>query len=238
MAFTLLLAGSAAASPLRDAAAGSRAGDYEASEAALARVPRDEQGPSYFFYKMVNAHGLNRRAEATKWADVIEADFGQIPRRYRDVAAIIRADLATWKEGENDLGDVSREMRKATDRLKNGMGGPKTREIQKDVEGRLAKMIKKLEDEREAAAKAAQQEAEARKGKREDAQPAQDTHAQQDRGEGRVDAKRLQQLVENWGKLPEKERAKVRAELLRKMSSKDRSVIEAYFEKLAKKGNK
>jgi len=40
-------------------------------------------------------------------------------------------------------------------------------------------------------------------------------------------------LSENWGKLPEKERAKAMLELTREMPPRYREVIENYFKKLA-----
>jgi hypothetical protein len=48
-----------------------------------------------------------------------------------------------------------------------------------------------------------------------------------------VDPKRLKELAEVWGKLPEKERAKAMQELQRDMPPRYREVIENYFKKLA-----
>jgi hypothetical protein len=52
-------------------------------------------------------------------------------------------------------------------------------------------------------------------------------------GPGNVDQKRLEGLAQQWGKLPEKERAKAMQELTRDMPPKYREVIETYFRKLA-----
>ena len=52
-------------------------------------------------------------------------------------------------------------------------------------------------------------------------------------GPGRVDPKKLNLLAENWGKLPEKEKAQAMQELTRDMPPKYREVIETYFRKLA-----
>ncbi len=51
-------------------------------------------------------------------------------------------------------------------------------------------------------------------------------------GAGNVDPKRLTKDAEQWGKMPEKERAKAMAELTRDMPPRYREVIEQYFKKL------
>jgi len=53
------------------------------------------------------------------------------------------------------------------------------------------------------------------------------------RGAGTVDQKRLANIAQNWGTLPEKERAKAMAELTKEMPAHYREVIENYFKKLA-----
>jgi len=52
---------------------------------------------------------------------------------------------------------------------------------------------------------------------------------------GEVDTRKVKEIADVWGKLPEKERAKALVELTRDMPAKDRAVIEAYFKELAKK---
>ncbi|HEV3204993.1 MAG TPA: hypothetical protein VGY77_11445 [Gemmataceae bacterium] len=52
-------------------------------------------------------------------------------------------------------------------------------------------------------------------------------------GPGNVDQKRLRNLAQQWGKLPEKERAKAMQDLIREMPPKHREVIENYFKKIA-----
>jgi len=65
-----------------------------------------------------------------------------------------------------------------------------------------------------------------------------DTNGGTANGKGDVDTKKVKEIAEAWGKLPEKERAKALVELTRGMPAKDRAVIEAYFKELAKKGSK
>ena len=53
-------------------------------------------------------------------------------------------------------------------------------------------------------------------------------------GPGMVDQKKLQHLAENWGKLPEKERAKAMMEMTKDLPPRYREVIENYFKTLAR----
>ena len=53
-----------------------------------------------------------------------------------------------------------------------------------------------------------------------------------------MDRKRLKEIADVWGKLPDKERAKAMADLTRDMPPKYREVIENYFKNLdSGKGN-
>ena len=49
-----------------------------------------------------------------------------------------------------------------------------------------------------------------------------------------MDQKKLKELAQVWGKLPEKERAKAMADLTRDMPARYREVIENYFKQIAK----
>jgi hypothetical protein len=49
-----------------------------------------------------------------------------------------------------------------------------------------------------------------------------------------VDAKKLKELAENWGKLPEKERAKAMMELTKDLPPRYREIIENYAKTIAR----
>jgi len=219
-------------------------GDYEASDEIFKNI--DVIDPALDFYRLVNAFKLNKKALVEKYASNILDRFSnggiEYPQRYIDLATIMRVEAAEWKHDADDLADIAREMDKASDRLKNAKGGKDTQKIQKDVLARLDKMIKDIEDKKkadeEAAAKA---DADAQKKRIEEmrqVQPPSDTHKGSDDGKGHIDPKRMKYIVDNWGKLPEKERARCMAELTRHMPTKDKAVIEAYFRELAKKKGK
>ena len=52
-------------------------------------------------------------------------------------------------------------------------------------------------------------------------------------GPGNVDPKKIKDLVDVWGKLPERERVKAMTELTRDLPPAYRQMLEDYFRKLA-----
>ena len=60
-----------------------------------------------------------------------------------------------------------------------------------------------------------------------------DSRLANNRGPGNVDPKKLEGLVKEWGKLPEKDRAKAMMELTRDMPPRYRELIESYLRKQA-----
>lgn len=239
MITTLLLA-AVIGNPIQQAKNLTHQKDYEASEKILNGIKRNDQNVTYLFYKCVNAFSLNKKKEVLKYADEIIYAFGmEVPQRYLDMATIMKADAETWKDDADDLDDIAREMKKAGDRLANNKGGKETQKIQRDVENRLKKMIDDIENKQKSDADAqAKAEEDKRKQDGSQPQPPPDTHRGQEQGTGKVDQKRVKEIAEVWGKLPEKERAKAMRELTRNMPAKDRAVIEGYFRELQKRSGK
>lgn len=210
----------------------------------------------FYFYKMINAHELNELDNSLKYADLLlshDANFSNaspLPQRYKDLAIILKAEIevivASQQSGEgkdinDELEDISREMKKSRDRLAAGQPGQmtKTREIQDKIEARLKKLI----DEEEAA-RAAQEQA-AQRAAAEEAErlrkivegnssmPAQDTNSgRHPASPGAIDKKKVKEIAEVWGKLPEKERARALVELQRNMPTADRHLVEKYFREM------
>ena len=52
-------------------------------------------------------------------------------------------------------------------------------------------------------------------------------------GPGQIDAKKIKDLAEQWGKLPPKEREANMRELTRNVSPRYREIIQEYFRKLS-----
>jgi hypothetical protein len=57
-------------------------------------------------------------------------------------------------------------------------------------------------------------------------------------GTGDIDKKRIKEIAEVWGKLPEKEREKVMQELRQKLPAKDRAIMDAYIQEMKKRSSK
>jgi hypothetical protein len=57
-------------------------------------------------------------------------------------------------------------------------------------------------------------------------------------GEGKVDEKKLKTIADNWGNMPEKDRAKAIMDLTKDLPARYRVVIEDYFKALSATGTK
>lgn len=62
----------------------------------------------------------------------------------------------------------------------------------------------------------------------------QDSNIANNGGDGNVNPAKLQKLVDNWGKLPERERVRMLTELTQGLSATHREAIENYFRNLAR----
>ncbi len=62
----------------------------------------------------------------------------------------------------------------------------------------------------------------------------QDSNIATNGGPGRVDDKKLKEIAEQWGKLPEKDRAKAMVDLVKDLPPRYREIIENYAKTLAK----
>ncbi len=223
---------------------------YQESLDCLAKFKPDEKDYNeYCYLKAINHYSLNQQREAEQWADRIVLSFShqEMPRRYYELCKLMKYDMETWEKKSDDLSDISRDMKVITDRLKNGKGGKETQQKQKEVLDRIGKMIKDKEDAMAQAQKDKEdkekKEAEARaraRGELPDrgVDPQQDTQGGTEKGTGQIDRKRVREIAEVWGKLPEKERAKCMVELTRALPPKDRAIIEAYLRELQKRSTK
>src|SRR5262249_21770298 len=160
-------------------------------------------------YRAVCEHGLMLRDAAQKSIDHLLADVPDAPEGYRNVAALMHFDMETWQE--KDLGWIARKMEQIQRRLALGRGGKQARPMQREMLAGLEEMIKEMEKPLPPDGPGAPP----RPGDR--VKPPADTPGPRPiEGKGDAD-EQTRKLVEWIIKLPEKERAKVRAELLRKM---------------------
>ena len=219
--------------PMQEARIHVRNEQWSEAIAVLDRFkPGDDQYIEYHFMAAVAHCRLNHKAEAIASAEkVVDPLVHNVPRRYRDVAQLIIWEAEKWKD--NDLGDIYRDMKSVGDRLKNIQGGPTTQSEQKKILSKLDRLIKQKEDEAEQAkaqAAAKQQQKQQQQAK---SNPLEDFQLPTgNKAKGEVDAKRLKEYADVWGKLPQKERAKAMTELTRGLPPKYRDAIESYFKRL------
>jgi hypothetical protein len=197
---------------------------------------------AYFFHKAVCEHALMLKDQADSTIDRLLVDVVDSPERYRMVAALMHFDMVTWQE--KDLGWIARKMDNIQRRLDLKRGGKKTQKMQKEVLVRLDELIKEIENKQKSGGQCpnggscpggAPGSGSGSGSQQAPGSPMTDSNGGSANGSGDVDKKRVRELAEVWGKLPEKERAKAMQELTRGLPAKDRAVIEEYIRRLNNK---
>jgi hypothetical protein len=191
---------------------------------------------SYFFHRAVAEHALLLKADANRSITGLLEDVADAPDRYKMVGVLMFYDMQGWRD--KDLGAIARKMDNIERRLELARGGPKTQKIQKEVVARLDELIKELENQANGSSSSnggscpngGQPK---NGGGANPSSPMQDSNIATNGGPGIVDAKKLRGLAQQWGKLPEKERAKALQDLIRDMPPRHREITENYFRKLA-----
>jgi hypothetical protein len=195
---------------------------------------------AFYFHKAVTEHTLMLRKEADDSISRLLDDVTDSPERYRRVAELMLFDMLSWQD--NDLGWIARKMSVIRDRLDLTRGGKKTQKMQKEVLVRLDEMIKELENQKK------QGQGQCNGGNCPPGTPGQSgppsgntpnnpasesALPQAPPGKGIVDSKKLKEIADIWGTLPEKERAKAMLELTRDMPAKYRESIEIYLKQIS-----
>jgi hypothetical protein len=211
----------------------------EALEALKLVQPEDVVDPSaYLFHKAVAEHALILKEEASRTILRLIDDVADAPDRYKTVASLMLLDLQSWRNDEKDLLQISKLMDNSGRRLDLARGGPKTQEIQKKIIFRLDEIIKELENQCNGNCSGNGGNCPGGKpgngGGAFPSAPMQDSRIATNGGPGRVDEKKLKELAEVWGKLPEKERAKAMMELTKDLPPRYREIIENYAKSLAR----
>jgi hypothetical protein len=206
----------------------------EALEALKAVKVEDVVDPaSYLFHRAVAEHAMMKKDDANRTILRLLDDVTDAPERYKMVAALMHFDMMSWKE--KDLGWVSRMMNNIERRLELTRGGPVTQDMQKKVVLQLDAMIKELEDQQNQPGNGNGQGKGPPNGKNiRSSSPAQDDYTGGVGGPGNVDPKKLKELADVWGTLPDKEKTQRMLELTRNMPARHRELIETYFKNLAK----
>jgi hypothetical protein len=214
---------------------------YEEGLEALKTVKVEQvvDPSSYLFHKAVAEHELMMRQDADDTILRLLDDVLDAPERHKMVAALMHFDMQSWKE--KDLGWIARKMNNIERRLDLTRGGPKTQKMQKEVVMRLDEIIKQLEKQGQGQGSGANG-GQCPDGGSPDGNPSnnikssnpmKDSKPGTGTGPGNIDPKKLKEMAEVWGKLPERERAKAMVELTKDLPPRYRDVIETYFKKLA-----
>jgi len=214
---------------------------YEEALETFAIVrPEDVTDPAaFFFHKAVCEHALMLKEQADSSIDRLLVDVTDSPERYRMVAALMHFDMVTWQD--KDLGWIARKMGNIQRRLDLKRGGKQTQKIQKEVLVRLDELIKEMENKAKCQGNCpnggscpggAPGEGSGSQQQPGASNPQNDSNNGNAQGTGDVDKKRVREIAAEWGKLPEKERARAMQELTRSLSPRDRAVIEEYVRRV------
>ena len=186
------------------------------------------------FYRSIAHHRLLDKEKCLPALERLLEQEDNLPRRFRTLAKLIRADLEPLEA--DTLDEVSRLMDNIKIRLGHGRAGKRVRKEEDDVIAKLDKMIEDLEKQQQQAQAAA-----SASGKAGDtanpSQPMQDSMPGGVRGPGNVDAKKLSKEG-GWGDLPPKERQQALQQLGEDFPSHYRDVIVEYFRKIAREQSK
>jgi len=212
----------------------------EALEALDSIQPEMVVEPStYFFHKAVAEHALMKKDKATKTVFRMLDDVPDAPDRYKMLATIMLVDMMGWKKDEKDLGNIVKLMDNSERRLDLNRPGKITQDIQKKIVFRLDELIKEKENQ----AKGGQGNGGNCPGGGKPGQgpgganpssPMQDSNPGGGSGPGNVLEQKIKHYQDNWGKMPEHERARAIQELTRDLPPRYSKVIEDYFKSLNK----
>ncbi len=213
---------------------------YEEALATLKTVtPEEVADPAaYFFYKAVAEHALMQKDAAMRTIVRLLDDVQDAPDRYKMVASLMYFDLQSWPAEERNLTNITRLMDNSERRLELARGGKKTQSIQKKIVFRLDELIKELENQQSnsqcSGGSCPKGGKPGNNGGANPSAPMQDSRIATNGGQGKVTEKKLRELAENWGSLPEAERARAMMELQRDLPDRYKEVIENYFKALSK----
>jgi hypothetical protein len=194
---------------------------------------------SYLSFRSVAEHGLMLKKDANESIARLLDDVPSAPERYKVVAALMHFDMVSWQD--KDLSAIARKMDNIQRRLDLARGGKKTQKLQKEVVARLDEIIKELENEKDGDCNGNCPGGKCNGNKpgnsNTPSSPMKDSNIATNSGPGQVDAKRIKELAQEWGKLPPREREANMRELTRDMPQRYREVIQEYFRKLSQQAD-
>lgn len=220
---------------------------YEESLEALASIkPEDTVEPgTALFHRAVAEHALIKKEDAMRTVVRLLDDVSDAPDRYKMLATIMFIDMGNWKRDEKDLANIKRLMDNSERRLGQARGGKVTQDIQKKIVFRLDELIKEKEQQAKGGGQCnggscpnGGQGQQPGAGTTRSNSNAPDSTIMGGAGEGKVDDKKLKELAEKWGTMPEKDRARAIVEITKDLPARYRVVIEEFFKSLSSGGSK
>jgi hypothetical protein len=203
----------------------------EALEQLDGLVPEHVVDPaSLLFYQSVSHHRLLQKDKCLPALAKLMENESAIPRRYITLARLMDADLRPLKT--DSLDEVARLMDDIRRRLNFGRAGKVVRKQEDDVIAKLDKMIEELEEEQKK-----KQQPGAGAGGNSPSNPKPDSTPGGPQGPGELDPKKIGNKAD-WGDLPPKERQEALQQISKELPAHFREVIEEYFRKIARDGNK
>ncbi len=186
--------------------------------------PKDVVDPAgLLFYQMVAHHQVVEPDRSRLALEQLLEQEEKLPRRYLQVAQLLRRDLASLKD--ESLDHISRQMNDVRRRLDIGRAGKQVQVVEKGVVDSLDRIIKKLEEQQ-------QQQQSKKTGSGQSAKPMQDSQLPSMRAPMKVDQRDIGNQS-GWGDLPEKEREQALQQIGREFPAHYRELIEQYFRELA-----
>lgn len=203
-----------------------QAGLYDEALAALDGVEVDQvvAPATLLFYQAVAHHQLVHPDEADSLALRLLERPDELPRRYRQLADLMRKDVEGLED--DSLDHIARRMADIERRLSHGQSGATVQQVEEGVLASLDKLI----DELEKAQQQMQQQSQSMGPP--SGQPMEDSMPAEMKGPGKVDQRNLDDTAE-WGDVPPKDREQALQQIGREFPSHYRELIEQYFRELA-----
>ncbi|MGE3807979.1 MAG: hypothetical protein AB7K24_25235 [Gemmataceae bacterium] len=220
---------------------------------------------AYFFYRAVAEHALALKDQAQQTIRTMREDVVDAPDRYQRVAQLMLHDMDSWNAPvasredmiRQKLGHVARNMSNVERRLDLARGGEQTQAIQRRVVAQLDELIKSLEppdgpsDPRDpddpSDPKDPGPPGPPKPGPGPGPGPGEPpivcgpmptSKIAGGSGPGQVNDVKLRQLLEQWGKLPERDRAQAMAMLKRSMPAYWTAIMEKHSRDMARIGGR
>ncbi len=192
-------------------------------------TPADVVDPAgLLFYRLVAHQQLVHPEESRAALVQLLENEDALPRRYQQVAQLVKQDLASLKDESMD--HIARRMNDVRRRLEIGRAGKQVQMVENGVLDSLDRLIKKLEEQQ-------QQQAGGSSGSAQSSKPMKDSRLPSMKAPMKVDRRDIGSQS-GWGDLPPKEREKALQEIGREFPAHYRALIEQYFRELADEASK